>query len=66
MLCFKSLIMEVARKKIMKNPKLLNIVWMFVGILLVGGVYCLSYFDIDQTMVSESKNFFDFVRAVLQ
>ena len=50
----------------MKNPKLLNIVWMFVGILLVGGVYCLSYFDIDQTMVSESKNFFDFVRAVLQ
>jgi hypothetical protein len=58
--------MEVGRWKMMKNPKLLNIVWMFVGILLVGGVYCLSYFDIDQTMVSESKNFFDFVRAALQ
>ena len=58
--------MEAGRWKMMKNPKLLNIVWMFVGILLVGGVYCLSYFDIDQTMVSESKNFFDFVRAALQ
>ena len=50
----------------LKNPKLLNIAWMIVGIILVGGVYCLSYFDFDQTMVSESKNFFDFVRAALQ
>ena len=58
--------MEVARKKIMKNPKLLNIVWMFVGILLIGGIYCLSYYNVDETVVSESKNFMEFVRAVLQ
>ena len=57
--------MEVARKKRM-NRKLLNIVWMFVGILLIGGMYCLSYFDVDQALVNESKNFMEFVRAVLQ
>jgi len=57
--------MEVARKKRM-NRKLLNIVWMFVGILLIGGIYCLSYFNVDETVVSESKNFMEFVRAVLQ
>ena len=57
--------MEVARKKMM-NRKLLNIVWMFVGILLIGGIYCLSYYNVDETVVSESKNFMEFVRAVLQ
>ena len=57
--------MEVARKKRM-SPKLLNIVWMFVGILLIGGIYCLSYYNVDETVVSESKNFMEFVRAVLQ
>lgn len=39
---------------------------MFVGILLIGGIYCLSYFDIDEAVVSESKNFMEYVRAVLQ
>jgi hypothetical protein len=57
--------MEVARKK-MLNRKLLNIVWMFVGIILIGGIYFLSYYDVDEAVVSESKNFFEFVRAVLQ
>ena len=57
--------MEVGRKKRM-SPKLLNIIWMFVGILLIGGIYCLSYFNVDETVVSESKNFMEFVRAVLQ
>ena len=65
MLYFKSLIMEAGRKKRM-SPKLLNIIWMFVGILLIGGTYCLSYFNVDEVVVSESKNFMDFVRAVLQ
>ena len=57
--------MEVARKKRM-NHKLLNIIWMFVGILLIGGIYCLSYFNVDEAMVSESKNFMEFVRTVLK
>ena len=50
----------------MLNRKLLNIVWMFVGIILIGGIYFLSYYDVDEAVVSESKNFFEFVRAVLQ
>ena len=57
--------MVVGRKKRMSR-KLLNIVWMFVGILLIGGIYCLSYYNVDETVVSESKNFMEFVRAVLQ
>jgi hypothetical protein len=57
--------MEAGRKKRM-SPKLLNVMWMIVGALLVGGIYCLSYFDFDKVVMSESKTFFEFVRAVLQ
>ena len=61
MLYFKSLIMEVARKK-MKT----NLMWMVVGVVIMGGVYFLSYYDVDEAVVSESKTFFEFVRAVLK
>ena len=57
--------MVVGRKKRM-SPKLLNVMWMIVGVLIIGGIYCLSYFDVDQALVNESKNFMEFVRAVLQ
>jgi len=39
---------------------------MFVGILIIGGIYCLSYYDVDEVVVSESKTFFEFVRTVLK
>jgi hypothetical protein len=39
---------------------------MFVGVLVIGGIYFLSYYDVDETVVSESKTFFEFVRTVLQ
>jgi hypothetical protein len=63
--------MGVERKKKMSLKKQLhnnciNILWLLIGAIIIGGVYLLSYFDIDETMVSESKNFFDFVRAALQ
>ena len=45
MLYFKSLIMEVARKK-MKT----NLMWMVVGVVIMGGVYFLSYYDVDEAM----------------
>ena len=48
------------------NRKLLNIMWMFVGVIVMGGIYCLSHYNVDETVVSESKNFMEFVRAVLQ
>jgi len=57
--------MEAGRKKRM-SPKLLNVMWMTVGIIVIGGIYCLSYFNVDEAVVSESKTFFEFVRAVLQ
>ena len=57
--------MVVGRKKRM-SPKLLNVMWMTVGIIVIGGIYCLSYFDFDKVVMSESKTFFEFVRAVLQ
>lgn len=66
MLYFKSLIMEVERKKRMRASNLLNFVWLMVGVLLVGGIYCLSYNNIDQAVVSESKHFAEFVKTVLK
>ena len=54
------------KKEKRMSPKLLNVMWMFVGILVIGGIYCLSYFNVDQAVVSESKTFFEFVRTVLQ
>ena len=53
--------MEVARKK-MKT----NLMWMVVGVVIMGGVYFLSYYDVDEAVVSESKTFFEFVRAALR
>jgi len=39
---------------------------MFVGILVMGGIYCLSYYNVEEAVVSESKTFFEFVRTVLK
>jgi len=44
----------------------LKILWMVVGIIIVGGIYCLSYYNVDEAVVSESKTFFEFVRTVLK
>ena len=44
----------------------LKLLWMVVGILIVGGIYCLSYYDVDEAVVSESKTFMEFVRTVLK
>ena len=57
--------MEAGRKNMklqMKN----NLLWMIVGVIIMGGVYFLSYYDVDEAVVSESKIFFEFVRAALR
>ena len=57
--------MEVGRKNMklqMKN----NLMWLLVGIIIIGGIYFLSYYNVDETVVSESKIFFEFVRAALR
>mgnify|MGYP006892460842 FL=1 len=58
--------MGVERKIRMSLRLSLKLLWMFVGVLVIGGIYFLSYYDVDETVVSESKTFFEFVRTVLQ
>tara|TARA_R110002096_G_scaffold293370_1_gene487759 strand:+ start:632 stop:799 length:168 start_codon:yes stop_codon:yes gene_type:complete len=43
-----------------------NILWLLIGAIIIGGIYLLSYHNVDEAVVSESKTFFEFVRAVLQ
>ncbi len=50
----------------MKAQIKINVMWMVVGVIIMGGVYFLSYYDVDETVVSESKTFFEFVRTVLK
>ena len=57
--------MEAERKK-MKVQLQNNLMWMVVGVIIMGGVYFLSYYDVDEVVVSESKTFFEFVRTVLK
>ena len=57
--------MEAERKK-MKVPMKTNLMWMVVGVVIMGGVYFLSYYDVDEAVVSESKTFIEFVRTVLK
>jgi hypothetical protein len=40
--------------------------WLLVGAIVIGGVYLLSYHGADDAVVSESKNFLEFVRATLR
>lgn len=63
--------MGVERKKRMLLKKQLqsncvNILWLLIGAIIIGGIYLLSYHNVDEAVVSESKTFFEFVRAVLQ
>ena len=57
--------MEAERKK-MKVQLQNNLMWMVVGVIIMGGVYFLSYYEVDEVVVSESKTFFEFVRTVLK
>ena len=57
--------MEAERKK-MKVPMKNNLMWLLVGVIVIGGIYFLSYYDVDEAVVSESKTFFEFVRAALR
>ena len=54
----------ILKKRLQNN--LLNFMWLVIGAITIGGVYLLSYHGVDDVVVSESKNFFEFVRAVLR
>jgi hypothetical protein len=54
------------RKNRMTHRLSLKILWLLIGVVVIGGVYCLSLYDVDEVVVSESKTFFEFVRTVLK
>lgn len=53
-------------KRMRTHDVCLKLLWMVVGIIIVGGIYFLSYYNVDEAVVSESKTFFEFVRTVLK
>ena len=52
--------------KILKHDFSLKCLWGILGFILIGGIYFLSLADVDEVVVKESKNFWNFVRAVLR
>ena len=53
-------------KRMRTHDVCLKLLWMVVGIIIVGGIYFLSYYNVDEAVVSESKTFMEFVRTVLK
>ena len=43
-----------------------NVMWGLIGIVIVGGIYCLSYNNVDETVVTEGKKMSEYVRTVLK
>ena len=58
--------MEAERMKILKNDFCLKCIWAIIGFVVIGGIYFLSLADVDEVVVNESINFFDYVRTVLK
>ena len=47
--------------KILKHDFSLKCLWGILGFILIGGIYFLSLADVDEVVVKESKNFFEYV-----
>ena len=62
--------MEVERKKRMTDKLCLcfsvKVLWTVVGFILIGGVYLLSYNNVDETVVTEGSRIVDYMRTVLK
>ena len=48
------------------NLNVVNLMWAFIGVIVVGGIYCLSVNNVDETVLSEGKKITDYVRTVLK
>ena len=44
----------------------LRCLWMLVGFMLVGGIYCLSYNNVDEAVVGQTTKIVDYIRTVLK
>jgi hypothetical protein len=43
-----------------------KVLWTAVGFILIGGVYLLSYNNVDETVITEGSRIVDYVRTVLK
>ena len=48
------------------NLNIVNIMWSLIGVIVVGGIYCLSVNNVDETVVTEGKKMSEYVRTVLK
>ena len=45
---------------------MVNVMWAFLGIVIMGGIYCLSSNNVDEVVLTEGKKITDYVRTVLK
>ena len=57
--------MAVKKEKRM-NSIGLRCLWMLVGFILVGGIYFLSYNNVDEAVVGQTTKIVDYIRTVLK
>ena len=57
--------MAVKKEKRM-NSIGLRCLWMLVGFILVGGINCLSYNNVDEAVVGQTTKIVDYIRTVLK
>ena len=48
------------------NLNMVNVMWTFLGIIIIGGIYCLSSNNVDEVVLTEGKKITDYVRTVLK
>ena len=48
------------------NLNMVNVIWALVGVIIIGGIYCLSSNNVDEVVMSEGKKISDYVRTVLK
>lgn len=48
------------------NLNMVNVMWAFLGIIIIGGIYFLSSNNVDEVVLTEGKKITDYVRTVLK
>lgn len=61
--------MVVEKEKIqmrwMSHRVCLRVLWMMIGVVIMGGVYFLSHNNVDEVVINESRTIIEFMRTVL-
>ena len=48
------------------NLNVVNLMWGLMGVIIIGGIYCLSNNNVDEVVLTEGKKITDYVRTVLK